>query len=64
MSIVDSDKMEKFSRLYKPCKDVTREECPMAKSCGTCMYSVYSQSSDRTSVCVAVKMKSSRKGKI
>lgn len=30
--------MKIMKKVMKKCKEVTKEECPMSKNCGTCMY--------------------------
>lgn len=55
MSIVDNERIERMAKKYKKCREVTKEECPFSKNCGTCAYNVYSQDSDTNEICARIE---------
>ena len=55
MGIVDNKTIKHMSKKFKTCREVTKNECPFSKNCGTCMYNVYSQCSDMSEICTRIR---------
>lgn len=53
--IVDNERLERMGKKFKKCREVTKEECPFSKNCGTCAYNVYSQDSDMHDICARIE---------